>query len=155
MYMTATGHALIATLIIAKIPNPYISLPLVFASHFACDLLPHWDAGTNAKKKSRQQFVNEAVIDVVVSIVSAFLLYHWVLGQSNYLLLYVGVFIAQLPDWMMAPYAILGWRGQSVGWSKWMYQLQSRMNSKLDKPWGIVTQIVTVVGLYFVLFKIL
>lgn len=152
--MTATGHALIATLIIAKIPNPYISLPLVFASHFVLDMVPHWDVGTHHRKKTRQRLISECVADVLVSIVSSFLLYHWILGQSNYVLLYSGVFIAQLPDWVMAPYAILGWRGSQVGWSKWMYKLQSKMNVRLDKPWGVVTQVVSVVGLYILLFKI-
>lgn len=152
--MTATGHALVATLIIAKISNPYISLPLAFVSHFACDLIPHWDAGTHHREKSKKRLFIESGADVAVSIVSSYFLYHSILGQSDYVLLYSAVFISQLPDWLTAPYFILKWNHPLVGFSKYMYKIQHKLNSRLDKPWGIVTQVVTVVGLYILLFKV-
>lgn len=151
--MTATGHALIATLLVAKFQNPYISLPLAFASHFACDILPHWDAGTHRREKTKKQLFFEATLDVVVSIISASIFYAY-LGGENYILLYVAVFISQLPDWLTAPYLILHIKHPLAAWSKSTYKLQHALNNQLDKPWGIITQIGAVVLLYILLFVI-
>lgn len=41
--MTATNHVTTGALIGAIITNPFLALPLAFASHFALDSLPHWD----------------------------------------------------------------------------------------------------------------
>lgn len=151
--MTATGHALIATLLIVKFPDPAISLPLAFASHFACDIIPHWDSGTHHHDKTRQRLFFEAGLDVIVSVFLSVLLFE-ALGGGNYILLFIGIFLSQLPDWLTAPYFILHMKSPLVAWSRHMYRLQHRLNSRLDKPWGIVTQVVTVVGLYILLFKI-
>lgn len=152
--MTATGHALVATLIVAKISNPYISLPLALASHFVLDLVPHWDSGTHHREKTKKRLFYESAADVIISIVSSFILYTYILGQSDYPLLYLGVFVSQLPDWLMAPYFILNMKHPFMGWSKQMYRLQHKMNVRLDKPWGIVTQVATVVILYILLFRV-
>lgn len=152
--MTATGHALVATLIVAKIHNPYISLPLAFVSHFVCDMIPHWDTGTHHREKTKKALFYESGLDVFISIVSSYFLYHNILGQGDYVVLYSAVFLSQLPDWVTAPYLILNWKSPLVFWSKQMYRLQHAMNRRLDKPWGIVTQVVTVILLYIVLFRI-
>jgi len=152
--MTATAHGLIGALISAKFQNPALALPIAFASHFVCDVIPHWDSGTHRGKKSRERLFYESVADVTLSVAGAFILYHYILGQSNYLYLYVCVLVAQLPDWIMAPYLICGWRQPWLIVSKWAYQIQHKINMKLDKPWGIVTQVVAVLGTYFVLFRI-
>lgn len=152
--MTATGHALIATLLVAKFPDPFVSLPLAFVSHFACDIIPHWDSGTHHREKTKKALFYEAALDVLLSIATSFVLYT-ALGKSDYILLYIGVFMSQLPDWITAPYFILNMRNNPfVSWSKYMFHLQHRLNSRLDKPWGIVTQVAAVVGLYILLFQI-
>ena len=50
--MTATTHALIGTIIAAKIGNPALAIPIAIASHIAADAIPHWDTATNRKKKT-------------------------------------------------------------------------------------------------------
>ncbi|MBP6913015.1 MAG: hypothetical protein KBC00_00170 [Candidatus Levybacteria bacterium] len=152
--MTATGHAVIAALIAAKFTNPYIGLPLALVSHFAADMVPHWDAGTHHHSKTRAQLFQESVIDVLASIIAAYIIYTLVAPQGDYLYLYLTVFVSQLPDWIMAPYIILGIRGKYIGWSKWMYVIQHKMNARLDKPWGILTQIGTIILLYILLFRL-
>lgn len=152
--MTATGHALVAALIAAKFTNPYIALPLSFASHFACDVLPHWDSGTHRREKSKNRFIMEAVLDVIIGFIAAFVLYNMVTTDRNYMFLFLAIISAQLPDWIMAPYLIFGSQGKLFAWSKWMYTLQHKFNSRLDQPWGVITQVLTVVLLYIFLFKI-
>lgn len=154
--MTATGHALVATLIVAKIPNPYISLPLALASHFACDLIPHWDAGTHHREKTRERLFSEAALDVIISVITSFVLYSNVLGQSNYVLLYIAVFLSQFPDWITAPYLIFHTKNSLVSWSKQMYKVQHELNARIESPfWGTLTQVITVLLLYILLFKVL
>lgn len=152
--MTATGHALIGALIAARFSNPYLAIPLSFASHFAADMVPHWDAGTHHREKTRRQLFNESALDVIISVVTAFILYNNFLGGNNYILLYVCVFASQLPDWMTAPYFIFGQKSKFFEWSKWSYIIQHKLNSRLDLPWGVVTQIVAVIIIYVLLFQI-
>lgn len=152
--MTATGHALIGALIAAKFHNPYLAIPLSFASHFAADMVPHWDAGTHHREKSHKQLFKESAVDVVVGVVTSFVLYNYILGESNYVLLYACVFASQLPDWMTAPYFIFNQRSKFFEWSKWSYKVQHKLNSRLDLPWGAVTQVVAVIALYILLFRV-
>lgn len=152
--MTATGHALVAALIAAKFTNPYIAFPLSFASHFACDILPHWDSGTHHREKTKKRLFYEAVADVLIGFVTAYILYNLVTPDRNYILLFFAIIFAQLPDWITAPYFILHIRHPLVNWSRGMYKIQHKLNSRLDQPWGIITQILTVVLLYIFLFKI-
>ncbi len=153
--MTATGHALIGALIAAKFHNPYLALPLSFASHFVCDVIPHWDTGTHRREKTRARLFYESAFDVAVSIISSFFLYHTLLSHNNYVFLYSCVFVSQLPDWLTAPYLMLDPHSTLARCTKGFYKIQHKLNSRLDKPWGIVTQILTVTGTYILLFKIL
>ncbi|MGE5042155.1 MAG: hypothetical protein ACM3IJ_04600 [Candidatus Levyibacteriota bacterium] len=151
--MTATGHALVAALIAAKFHNPYVAIPASFVSHFALDLIPHWDTGLHHRDKTKQALVIESGIDVGISFLSAYVLYHGVLGGTDSILLFASVIAAQLPDWITAPYLILRTNNVFSQWSKWMYKVQHLINSRLDQPWGIVTQVATVFILYVILFR--
>ncbi len=152
--MTATGHALVATLIAAKFHNPYIALPLSFVSHFVCDAIPHWDEGTHWREKSRKDLLYESVFDVSLSIVVSMLSYSFLFHQQNYIFLLVNVFLSQLPDYITAPYLIFRNLGPFTTIARTSYELQHRLNRRLDKPMGIITTAATVIGVYLVLFRI-
>lgn len=138
--MTATAHALIGASLAVKITNPYLGIPLAIASHFAADLIPHWDAGTNHKKKSRNRLIAEAALDVLLGFALVFLLFGNIV---NPVYLWTMVVAAQLPDWLEAPSFMLGWHVPPFSWVDWLgHKLQSRM----QLPWGLVTQVV-IVGL--------
>lgn len=149
--MTATGHALIGTLIAAKFNNPYIALPLSFASHFVADMIPHWDSGTHWRKKTPERLILESIWDVLIGFGLSFILYTIILQQYNYLLLFATIVSSQLLDWMSAPYFLFHIKDPV---SRFTSKIQTSINSRLDKPWGIVTQIATVVILYVVLFRV-
>lgn len=149
--MTATGHALVGAMIAAKFHNPLIALPLALASHFALDMVPHWDSGTHWREKTKNRLFYEAALDVVISIIVSTILYGPILGENNFMYLYLCVFVAQSPDWVMAPYLILK---NKFPVFKFAYHIGRNTNKKLDKPWGIVTQVVTIVLLYILLFKL-
>lgn len=136
--MTATAHALIGASIAAKLTNPIIGIPLAILSHFAADLVPHWDAGTNHKEKSLIRLKLEATADVLLGFVLAYLIF-WRFVEPTYL--FVMIIAAQLPDWLEAPSWMFGIKVPPFTWLDYLgHKLQSRM----QLPWGLVTQVVVV-----------
>lgn len=147
--MTATGHALVGALIAGKVGDPVLTAALAFLSHFPCDILPHWDVGMHHVKKKSQTIFYEAVADVLVSYAASFLLFWYILGQRDLILLAVAVFAAHLPDWISFPYFL--WKIKFFPFVA-MHHVQERMHHTLDKPWGIVTQVALIVILYLLLY---
>lgn len=141
-FMTATGHAVLGAVIAAKIPNPYIAIPIAILSHIACDILPHWDAGTHGHKKTKKQLRFEATIDVLVGYVVSYGLIFWLFPTTDPFYVFVMITASQLLDWITMPYYFFGVK-YALG--LWMYKVQKGFNSKLDKPWGIVTQAVVLI----------
>lgn len=145
--MTATAHAVIGTVIAAKISNPYAAIPLAVASHIVADMIPHWDVGTNARKKTKKRLVLESVADVLIS----FALSYWLINRffpiTDLYYAFIMVIAAQGLDWLMSPYYFLG-----IKQFKWAYNIGKATNTEIDKPWGIIYQVaflvlVLVVGL--------
>src|SRR5438876_664194 len=107
--MTATGHAIIGTVIAAKIGNPALAVPLAIGSHFIADLFPHWDTGYHRAQKSKEKFFIETVIDVLFGFAISFAIIKWFfpgtdLGYASFMII-----MAQLPDWITAPYLFFNW----------------------------------------------
>lgn len=148
--MTATGHALVGAFIAAKIANPLLAIPLALISHILSDLMPHWDAGTNAEKKSKNRMFFEAVGDVVLGFVLVMLFAVFWARDVNPFYMLVIVFVSQSFDWMTAPYYFFGLNYPPFTWT---YRFQKVIEHKLDKPWGIVTQVLFVVAV-FILTKL-
>ncbi|MBI4079257.1 MAG: hypothetical protein HY429_03085 [Candidatus Levybacteria bacterium] len=137
--MTATAHALIGTVIAAKVQNPYLAVPLALASHFVADLIPHWDIATNKRKKSKGRMFNEALIDVLFGFFISYFLIFFLFPATNLLYAFWVIVVAQLPDWLFAPYYFFG-----IKQMKWAYTLGKATNTDLDLPWGIVGQAIIV-----------
>jgi len=141
--MTATAHALIGASIASKVVNPIFGIPLAIISHFAADLVPHWDAGTNHKQKSLTRLKLEAAADVLVGFALVFLIFR---SSVEPVYLFTMVIAAQLPDWLEAPSWMFGFKIPPFSWLDYLgHKLQSRM----QLPWGLVTQVVIVGMLVF------
>lgn len=139
--MTATAHALIGTLIAAKIQDPMLAAPLALASHFVADIIPHWDTATHRKRKEQSLFFAESLVDVVLGFFLSFLLIVFLFPTTNLFYAFIIIIIAQSPDWLMAPYVFFK---NKFPLFRYAYKLQHSCNKRLDKPWGIVTQVVVV-----------
>ena len=138
--MTATAHALIGASLASITANPYIGIPAAIVSHFLADLIPHWDAGTNHKQKSAMKLKVEATFDVLLGFALVFLLFR-TQTLNNPVYMFSMVIAAQLPDWLGAPAWALGLKIPPFTWIDWLsHQTQTRM----QLPWGLVTQVVTV-----------
>lgn len=138
--MTATAHALIGASLAVKVVNPYLGIPIAILSHFVADLIPHWDAGTNHRDKSLTRLKIEASLDVLLGFALVFIIFR---NLTNPVYLFSMVIAAQLPDWLEAPSWLFGIRVPPFSWLDW---LGHKLQSRLQLPWGLVTQVV-VVGL--------
>ncbi|HZQ29819.1 MAG TPA: hypothetical protein VFA93_01950 [Patescibacteria group bacterium] len=139
--MTATSHALIGTIIAAKVGNPALAIPLALASHFAADMVPHWDVATNSKDKGTKRVLIDATLDVIVGFLLSYSLIVLVFPHTNLIYAFFLIIIAQLPDWFFCPYYFF-----NLQWkiSRWAYNFGKRTNMELDKPWGIISQIAVI-----------
>lgn len=135
--MTATGHAVIGTVIAARIGNPLLAIPIALLSHLAADASPHWDTGTNWRKKSWKYTFIQSFIDVCISIILPFILTIWLFPATNLGYLYLIVFCAQFFDWATAPYFFFKMKFPPFTWAN---AIQMPVDNRLDKPWGIIVQ---------------
>jgi quinol-cytochrome oxidoreductase complex cytochrome b subunit len=136
--MTATAHAVIGTIIAAKIGNPVLAVPIALASHFAADMFPHWDTGTHYREKSDKKFLLQTFADVMLGFAMSYVLILALFLQTNLIYAFFIIVVSQLPDWITAPYLFF----KIKTWPfMWMYKFQREFNNRLDKPWGIITQV--------------
>lgn len=142
--MTATGHALIGTVIAAKVGNPVLAVPIAIASHFLADALPHWDTGTNKLKKSKRLFFVESILDVLLGFVLSWLLITWVFPSTNLSYAFLIIIMAQLPDWLTAPYLFFNMK---IFPFANIYHFQKKFDTRLGLPWGFVNQVVAILAL--------
>ncbi len=149
--MTATGHAVIGTVIAASIANPVVAIPVAVLSHIAADAFPHWDLGTNRAKKSENKFVSGAVIDLIASYAITLLLVIFIFPKTNLVYAYINVFAAQFFDWASAPYVFLKIKTPPIFF--YFYKFQKLFDNRLDKPWGVIGQVAILFALVFIVWK--
>ena len=138
--MTATGHAIIGTVIAAKIGNPALAIPIAVASHIAADYFPHWDSATNAAKKGTKRVFRESIVDVLLGFIVSYILISFLFPGTNLLYAFIIVIAAQSLDWLMALYYFFG-----IKQFKWAYKIGKATNIELKEPWGIINQIAVLI----------
>ncbi|MBU2632398.1 hypothetical protein KKG52_01660 [Patescibacteria group bacterium] len=149
--MTATGHAVIGAIIAAKVGNPTLAIPLAVASHVIADTIPHWDVGTNRGKKSRKSLIYNAMFDVLLGFFIAFLILGIFFPGTDPFYAIAIILIAQSLDWITAPYYFF--RITNPPFFLWTYKFQKLFDQKLDRPWGIITQVIAVIALLVIAVK--
>lgn len=136
--MTATGHAVIGTVIAAQIGNPALAIPLAIGSHILADMFPHWDPGVNRDKKTKNRFIAEAVIDVLGGVSVTYLIVQLFFPQTNLLYAFIVAFSAQLFDWLGSPYLFFGVKNPPIFY--WIYKFQKSFDRGEDTLFGKVGQ---------------
>ena len=96
--MTATGHALIGTVIAAKIGNPALAAPIALGSHFIADAFPHWDTGYHRKQNGTGKFLAQTIIDVFAGFALSYLVINYFFPSTNLIYAFFIIIMAQLPD---------------------------------------------------------
>jgi len=117
--------------IASRIPNPLISLPLAFLSHFGVDMLPHWNWEPDARPLSLLGIVLDLILLEILTCYLAF--------QSPLKLNIIGgAFFAILPDLLEAPYIFFGHNNRFI---KKLCDFQYRIQNRAPILPGIVTQL--------------
>jgi len=140
--MTATGHAVLGTIIAAKVGNPALAIPLAIASHVAADIFPHWDTATNTSKKGKKRAIIDSFIDLVFGFLLSYTIVFFLFPQTNLFYVLFLILVSQSLDWLMLPYYFFR---INFPLFKWAYKFQKSFNHSLDKPWGIINQIAVLV----------
>lgn len=140
--MTATAHALVGGAIAASIPDPSLGLPLAALSHPLIDMIPHWDFGWGWKKKNKWTLFTQAVFDLSLGVVLAYLIFGRSVDPVYFL---AAVFLSEVWDILEAPYWFLGWKFPPFSW---IYAVQSKLQGKTKTvSMGILTQVGTVAAI--------
>ncbi len=139
--MTASAHALIGTVIAAKIGNPVLGIPLAIASHVIADSIPHWDTATNGNGKGSVRMFYDTIADVLISFILSYLLIYFLFPATNIGYAFLLVIMSQALDWLTVPFYFFGVEKPLF---KSVYKFQKIFDRKLDKPWGILTQVIFV-----------
>lgn len=137
--MTATAHAIIGTLIAARIPEPLIAIPLAVASHIAADMIPHWDTATNVKTKGKYRVIIDTMYDIALGFFLSFLLIAYFFPTTNPMYVILMILVSQSLDWLTAPYYF--WNIK-LPIFRLAYTFQKKFDNTMDAPWGIISQTV-------------
>lgn len=144
--MLEFAHAVAGATIASKIANPAISLPLALASHFAVDLLPHWNFQLDREKQKFGKITKKTLLWLYIDSLTGLTLGLWLAKSAlpntfHALTIIAGAFLAVLPDLIEAPYFFLGKKNKFISLVM-AFQKQLQWNIPLLP--GIMTQILFV-----------
>jgi len=94
--MLSTPHLLVGAAIARSIPNPAISLPAAFFSHFVLDATPHWDGSPKAPWSKK--IMGGAAVDYIFGASLIFLISA---NDPRQIVILAGAFLATLPDFIL------------------------------------------------------
>ena len=144
--MLETPHVALGIAIAVAVPNPLISIPLAFASHFVLDMTPHWNPHLNTETKKYGYLTNKTLLIIGLDLACAAVLTAFVSkGNINILL---ASFASILPDIVEGPYFLLGWKNEFV--KKWI-SFQKSIQSDANIYWGLLTQILGILGALYII----
>lgn len=156
--MTATAHALVAGAILTRFPDPLSASLLAFSSHYIMDSVPHWDFGTNWRKRPKSITGLLAIADTLLAFTVAYILFAGKVGVVPVTMVTVA---SLLPDWLETPWYIFFAHqkkhepGPNAGmWERAayvVYKIPNLFHTKAQFPLGLFTQIATVAFFFFLL----
>lgn len=152
--MLETPHVALGIAIAIAVPNPIISIPLAFASHFLLDMTPHWNPHLNTETKKFGRLSNQTLLIIGLDLACASILTLFMAKQvlpdlNLFLTILLSSFASILPDVVEGPYFLFGWRNKYI--DIWM-KFQKRIQSDANVFWGILTQLLLLVACYLWVF---
>jgi hypothetical protein len=149
--MLETPHVFIGAAIATAIPNPFIAIPLAFASHFVMEMVPHWNPHLNSEiekfgKPTRRTTAITAVDSTLALISGSFIAFQALPNVNQAILVLACCFASVLPDVMEAPYFFLKMR---ANWVKKWISFQKSLQNDTTAFWGLATQLITIAAVIF------
>jgi len=110
--MLETPHVALGTAIAMKVGNPYLALPLAFASHFLLDKVPHWNPHTYTEAVNKGKLQNDtvrfALSDIALSAILGVGLASTALPDyTTALIILAGGFLGVMPDVVKYPFFLV------------------------------------------------
>lgn len=146
--MLETPHVAVGAAIAAKIPNPFVAIPLAFISHFVLDKVPHWNPHLNTETKEfgypTKKSTILVIIDCSLALLTGSLIAYSVWPDKHHALtIFLASFFSILPDLIEAPYFYLKNRSKFLeDWIAFQKSIQVDTTPFL----GLLTQIITLVA---------
>lgn len=141
--MTGLNHAVTGALVAAAAGQPEIGLPAAFASHFAIDVIPHW----NYKLPGGEYMKRLAMImDLTLSLV--FLLILSVTVNASPRLIIAGGLLGMAPDafWLIRDFFprtkkfySRGWVKKLLGWHSRLQWSETGRGIYVEAAWLVLT----------------
>lgn len=153
--MLETPHVAVGAAIASKIPNPYIAIPLSFASHFVLEKVPHWNPHIYTEIKKHGKVTKKSLTIIVVDALIALFLGTYIAStvlpnSSHALTILFSCFASVLPDTVEIPYYFFKYKGKLLKkWINWERSIQSNAELLL----GMSTQVVTIFTALFWIFN--
>jgi len=149
--MLSTPHVAVGAAIGVGLSNPVIAIPLTIISHFALDMVPHWNPhlNTDLKKLGKVSRQNKLIV-VADSLVALFLgltiAYSFSPDHKKSLVILLACFVAILPDFVEAPHYFLGHRSELI--KRYIQWQKSIQNDVSIAPGLIIQAIVILIALW-------
>ncbi len=148
--MLETPHVAVGVALAIKLGNPYLAVPLSFASHFALDKIPHWNPHTYTETvknggPSKSTIIITA-IDISVSIALGLGIAYSVLPNKALAVSIVASSLASvLPDVSKYPFFVL--KKTRVGlYKKWVETERGFQVQTNSLFWGLLTQVLIILA---------
>lgn len=145
--MLETPHVVVGAAIATQIPNPFIAIPLVFASHFILEMVPHWNPHLNTETKkfgapTKKSTIVTAIDSSVALLIGSFIAWRALPNTGASILILACCLTSVLPDLIEGPYFFLKVRSE---WAKKWIIFQKSFQNDTTPFWGILTQLLTIV----------
>lgn len=141
--MLETPHVAVGIAIASRFPNPFVAIPLSFASHFVLDRIPHWNphlyTETQKDGKPSVKSTRIAVFDIGTAFIlgSAFA-YSALPDTKKAVLILACSFASVASDVIKYPYYYFHLRQKWL--VKWVNFERSIQVDTKSMFWGLVTQ---------------
>lgn len=153
--MLELPHVVVGAAIATKVTNPFLAIPLAFASHFILERVPHWNPHLNTELREAGKISNKTkaiiIIDSTLALVTGTFIASQVLPDYNATVrILLACLASSLPDLVEAPYFFLGIKNQVI--EKWI-KLQKKIQVDAKPALGLTLQIVTIILAFFWIFS--
>ena len=144
--MLETPHVAIGAAIATKIPNPFIAIPLAFASHFVLEAVPHWNPHIFFETKKYGRPTNKSVVIIVIDATVAlglgsFIAWRALPNTGHAITILAASLASVLPDLVEAPYFFLNWKNKLL--KSWL-NFHKSLQVDTIPFWGFLTQILVI-----------
>jgi hypothetical protein len=149
--MLETPHVALGAAIASKIPNPWIAIPLAFASHFVLEKVPHWNPHINTETKKYGHVTTKSTVIIIIDAVLALGLGSYFAWQAmpntaHAITILFASLASVMPDLIEAPYFFLKIRSQFI--LKWL-AFQKSIQVDTTPFWGLLSQALTILACFW------